>query len=149
MVRAHDHLCRRIESLRGGSGAINSVLMQTDGNFALAVVDDGSVYRSRSGSLATKAPLMTSSLCEVYRLVAEEYDVPSDVRTLASARRRAQERRLAALTGERRLAAIALSLRRKLAPVPRFLLEARPRCRLPIEVAAAFPELARTRAPSN
>jgi glycosyltransferase involved in cell wall biosynthesis len=106
------------------------------------------VYRSRSGSLSTNATLMTRSLCEVYRLVAEEYDVPETIRTLAGARRRAEERRLAALTGERRLGASALSLRRKLAPLRR-LLRAQARREIPTEVAAAFPKLARARVGSD
>jgi hypothetical protein len=107
------------------------------------------VYRSRSGSLSTKATLMTSSLCEVYRLVAEEYDVPESIRSLATERRRAEERRLAALTGERRLAATAVSLRRKLAPLRRLLTRTQARRDLPTEVIAAFPDLARTRARLN
>jgi GT2 family glycosyltransferase len=103
------------------------------------------VYRSRSGSLSTKATLMTQSLSAVYRLVAEEYDVPDSIRRLADTRRREEERRLAALTGERRLGASALSLRRKLAPLRR-LLQARARREIPTEVATAFPKLAQTRA---
>jgi GT2 family glycosyltransferase len=103
------------------------------------------VYRSRSGSLSTKATLMTRSLCEVYRLVAEEYDVPDTIRRLADARRRAEERRLAALTGERRLGASALWLRRQIAPL-RGVLRVQARREIPTDVAAAFPKLARTRA---
>jgi hypothetical protein len=102
------------------------------------------VYRNRSGSLSTKTTLMTSSLCEVYRLVAEEYDVPDSIRRLASARQRAEERRLAALTGKRRLGASALSLRRKFAPLRR-LFPAQARRELPTDVATAFPELTRAR----
>jgi GT2 family glycosyltransferase len=103
------------------------------------------VYRSRSGSLSTKATLMTRSLCEVYRLVAEEYDVPDTIRRLADTRRRAEERRLAALTGERRLGATALWLRRQLAPLRR-VPRVQARREIPTEVAAAFPKLGRTRA---
>jgi glycosyltransferase involved in cell wall biosynthesis len=107
-----------------------------------------SVYRSRSGSLSTQAVLMTSSLCEVYRLVAEDYDVPDDIRALAQARLRAERRRLAALTNERRLAGLSLRVRsrvgvlRKVAPRPRRAGE------IPEEVAAAFPQLVRDRGPS-
>ena len=104
------------------------------------------VYRSRSGSLSTNAALMTRSLCEVYRLVAEEYEVPDNIRSLASARRLAEERRLGALSGERRLGAAALSLRRQLARLRRRLSVSAP-SKFPPEVAAAFPELARRRAP--
>jgi GT2 family glycosyltransferase len=103
------------------------------------------VYRTRSGSLSTNATLMTRSLGEVYRLVAEEYDVPDSIRALAGARRRAEERRLAALTGERRLAAIALAVRRRLAPLRRRV-AGRRAGEFPAEVATAFPQLARTRA---
>jgi GT2 family glycosyltransferase len=107
------------------------------------------VYRSRSGSLSTKAALMTSSLCEVYRFVAEEYEVPDDIRSLARERRRAQERRLAALRGERRLAATVLKFRSRLAPVRRLLVRAQAGRDLPADVAAAFPRLTRTGARSN
>jgi hypothetical protein len=103
------------------------------------------VYRSRSGSLSTKAILMRSSLCEVYRLVAEEYDVPDDIRRLAQARKHAEERRLGALTGERRLAAATERVRRELGKVRRALTRAGGPTEIPAEVAAAFPELARPR----
>jgi hypothetical protein len=103
------------------------------------------VWRSRAASLSTKAVLMTSSLCEVYRLVAEEYDVPDDIRALALARRRAEERRLGALTGERRLAAAAERTRRELGKARRALTRPRGPADVPPEVAAAFPELARAR----
>jgi hypothetical protein len=87
-------------------------------------------------------------LCEVYRLVAEDYDVPDDIRALAQARLRAERRRLAALTNERRLAGLSLRVRsrvgvlRKVAPRPRRAGE------IPEEVAAAFPQLVRDRGPS-
>ena len=103
------------------------------------------VYRSRSGSLSTKAILMRSSLCEVYRLVAEEYDVPDDIRRLAQARRRTEERRLGALTGERRLAAATERVRRELGKVRRSLTRGGGPIEIPAEVASAFPELARPR----
>jgi hypothetical protein len=44
------------------------------------------IWRDRGGSLSTQAVLMTKSLAEVYRLVAEEYPVTDDVRELARAR---------------------------------------------------------------
>lgn len=101
------------------------------------------VYRIRSGSLSTQAVLMTRSLSEVYRLVAEEYDVPDDIRALAQARRRAEVRRLAALTNERRLAGAGERARRKLGRVRRALGRARPTPEIPPELAAAFPGLVR------
>jgi glycosyltransferase involved in cell wall biosynthesis len=70
------------------------------------------VWRDRRDSMSTQALLMTSSLCEVYRLVADEYEVPDDIRALAAARRRAELKRLAALTGKRRLAAALVRIRR-------------------------------------
>jgi glycosyltransferase involved in cell wall biosynthesis len=102
-----------------------------------------SVYRSRSGSLSTRAVLMTSSLCEVYRLVAEEYDVPDDIRALAQARLHAERRRLAALTSERRLAGASMRVRRRVGALRRVVARARPPAAIPEEVAAAFPQLAR------
>ena len=100
------------------------------------------VWRSRTGSLSTKGVLMATSLCEVYRLVAEEFDVPEDVRELARARRRTEARRLAALTGERRLAAALGGVRRVVGRARRAV-RRRARHEVPPEVAAAFPELAR------
>jgi glycosyltransferase involved in cell wall biosynthesis len=102
-----------------------------------------SVWRSRGGSLSTQAVLMTTSLCEVYRLVAEEYDVGEDIRELARARRRAEEKRLAVLTGERRVAAAFRRARRLGARVR----HRRTRGNVPPELAAALPQLARPRVP--
>jgi glycosyl transferase family 2 len=104
-----------------------------------------SVYRSRSGSLSTQAVLMTSSLCEVYRLVAEEYDVPDDIRELAQARMRAERRRLAALTNERRLAGASVRIRGRFGALRRAAARARPASMIPDEVAEAFPQLVRER----
>ncbi len=107
------------------------------------------VYRIRGGSLSTQAGLMTRSLCEVYRLVEEEYDVPDDIRALAQARRRAEARRLAALTNERRLAGAVERARRKLGRARRALKRAQPKQEIPAELAAAFPGLVRPRDPSS
>ena len=85
---------------------------------------------------------MARSLCEVYRLVAEEYDVSDDIRDLARARMRAELRRVAVLTGERPLAAALGRVRRAVGKVRRPLRRRRPGA-LPPEVAAAFPELVR------
>jgi hypothetical protein len=108
-----------------------------------------SVYRSRSGSLSTRAVLMTSSLCEVYRLVAEEYDVPDDIRALAQARLQAERRRLAALTNERRLAGASVRMRRRLGALRKAVERARRPSEVPAEVADAFPQLVRGRGPSS
>jgi len=107
-----------------------------------------SVYRSRSGSLSTQAVLMTTSLCEVYRLVAEEYDVPDDIRRLAQARLHAERRRLAALTNERRLAGAAMRLRGTFGTLRKTVGRAIPATDPPAEVEAAFPQLVRDRASS-
>jgi Glycosyl transferase family 2 len=103
------------------------------------------VYRSRSGSLSTQAVLMTSSLCEVYRLVAEEYDVPDDIRALAQIRRRAESRRLAALTNQRRIAGASERMRRQLGKVRRAVARGGGPREIPDEIAAAFPHLVRQR----
>jgi glycosyltransferase involved in cell wall biosynthesis len=102
-----------------------------------------SVWRSRAGSLSTQAILMSTSLCEVYRLVAEEYDVGDDIRELARARRRTEEKRLAVLTGERRVAAAFARARR----VAGRLRRRRVHGNVPPELAAAFPQLGRPRVP--
>jgi hypothetical protein len=83
------------------------------------------VWRRTGETLSSDPILMTRTLCEVFRLVAEEYDVPEPVRALARSRREQERRRLGALTGERRVAAAALRtrhalgrLRRRLTPSP-------------------------------
>ncbi len=101
------------------------------------------VYRTRSGSLSRNTLLMRRSLAEVYRLVAEEYEVPDDIRALARVRRSAVERSIAALTGERRLAAAGLRVRGQLGKARRGLRRARGPGRIPPDVAAAFPGLGR------
>jgi glycosyltransferase involved in cell wall biosynthesis len=97
------------------------------------------VWRDKGGSLSTQATLMASTLCEVYRIVMDEYDVPSDIRELARMRRNAELRHLAALSRERPFAAALARVRRTLGGLPR-----RRRRAIPQELAAAFPELARS-----
>jgi GT2 family glycosyltransferase len=58
------------------------------------------VYRKSPGTLSTKEELMLSGVREVYRLVAEEYLVPDEIRSVARARQRAVERALAGRKGE-------------------------------------------------
>jgi hypothetical protein len=101
------------------------------------------VWRCRPGSLSTQTILMISSLCEVYGLVAEQYDVPEDIRELARARRRTELKRLAALKGERPVAAAFGHIRRAIA-ARRRPLRGRARRELPPEIAAAFPHLAQS-----
>jgi len=97
-----------------------------------------SVWRSRGGSLSSQTLELKRSLAEVYRLVAEEYDVPEDVRELARACRRAELRRVAALSGERRLAAVLLGLRPWAGRARRALRRRSGRREWPPEVAAAL-----------
>jgi glycosyltransferase involved in cell wall biosynthesis len=97
-----------------------------------------SVWRSRGGSLSSQTLELKRSLAEVYRLVAEEYDVPEDVRELARACRHAELRRVAALSGERRLAAALLRLRPWAGRARRALRRRRGRREWPPEVAAAL-----------
>jgi glycosyltransferase involved in cell wall biosynthesis len=97
-----------------------------------------SVWRSRGGSLSAQALELKRSLAEVYRLVAEEYDVPEDVRELARACRRAELRQVAALAGERRAAAALLRARGAAGRVRRALRRRGPRRDWPPEVAAAL-----------
>jgi GT2 family glycosyltransferase len=100
------------------------------------------VRRERADSLSSTTVDVALGMKEVYRIVAEEYDVPEPIREQARAAMRACDRRIALVTGERRLAAAALNLRRRLGPVKRAVL----RRRLwysapPSAVAKAFPDL--------
>jgi len=92
------------------------------------------VWRSSGGSLSTDSALLTRSLCEVYRRVADDYDVPDDLRQLARVRMRAERKRLGALTGDRRLAGALRRMRVRLAKMRR-LLRMRRRPSLPPEIA--------------
>jgi hypothetical protein len=99
------------------------------------------VYRKRAGSLSTNEPLMTASLREVFRIVAEEYDVPTEIRALARTR---LARLDAVLENDGRLTPLQRARsaggRMKWTLLRPLLLYRRP----PREVAAAFPDLAKT-----
>jgi glycosyltransferase involved in cell wall biosynthesis len=100
------------------------------------------VRRDRPDSLSSSGVKMTFALREVYRIVAEEYDIPQDLRDRARAAMLLLDRRLAALTGERRLSTLALPVRSRLGAVnravfARWLWYAAP----PPQVASAFPDL--------
>jgi glycosyltransferase involved in cell wall biosynthesis len=97
-----------------------------------------SVWRSRGGSLSSQTVELKRALAEVHRLVAEEYDVPEDVRELARACRRAELRFIAGLTGERRLVSRLLRVRRTAGAGRRALLRFGPQREWPPEVAAAL-----------
>ncbi len=60
------------------------------------------VYRQRPGSLSSQELLMARSLRDVYRLVAEEYDVRPEVRARAALALRRLDARIALLEGRRR-----------------------------------------------
>jgi glycosyltransferase involved in cell wall biosynthesis len=86
------------------------------------------VYRWRRGSIQSdprNEVRSHRSLREVYRRVAEEWDVPADVKALATSRVSALDRRIDTLTGKRRLASALLALRRRLGRVKRRLLRRR------------------------
>ena len=70
----------------------------------------------------------------MYRRVADDYDVPDDLRQLARVRMRAERKRLGALTGDRRLAGALRRMRVRLAKMRR-LLRMRRRPSLPPEIA--------------
>jgi GT2 family glycosyltransferase len=100
------------------------------------------VYRKSPGTLSTNEELMLSGTREVYRLVAEEYDVPERIRALARAQQRRAHGRLAALQGRRGLLPTLRRLRlllvqAKIALTEPFAWHAQP----PAEVAAAFPDV--------
>jgi glycosyltransferase involved in cell wall biosynthesis len=58
------------------------------------------VYRVMPGSITSQRRLVTANLCELYRIVAEEYDVEEDVRDLARRQLQRVEMLRAALDGE-------------------------------------------------
>ncbi len=58
------------------------------------------VYRVTAGSITSQRRLVTANLCELYRIVAEEYDVDDDVRALAREKLRSVELERSALEGD-------------------------------------------------
>ena len=99
------------------------------------------VYRKRPGTLSTDEPRMFSSMREVARIVAEEYDVPPSIRDLARARMTSLN---AAVSSDgralsRRYRIRALLVRLKRAVLSPWLWHRT----LPAEIRAAFPDLAR------
>jgi glycosyltransferase involved in cell wall biosynthesis len=98
------------------------------------------VYRKRPGTLSTDEARMFSSMLEVARIVAEEYDVPPAIRDLAHARMTSLNAALSrdgrALSARYRIRALLVRLKRAvLAP---WLWHRTP----PPEIRAAFPDLA-------
>jgi glycosyltransferase involved in cell wall biosynthesis len=99
------------------------------------------VYRKRPGTLSTDEARMYSSMREVARIVADEYDVPPAIRELARARMTSLN---AALSRDGRALSLryrirALLVRLKRAVLSPWLWHRTP----PAEIRAAFPDLAR------
>lgn len=99
------------------------------------------LYRKRAVSLNTpRTELeMTSTNREIYRRIAEEWDVPEAIRTKARRRVGATDAFIAAASGERLVPAARLRARRALGRAARPVLDRRRwHSRTPSEVAAAF-----------
>jgi len=100
------------------------------------------VYRKRAASLSTDVRLMLTSEREVFRLVAEEYEVEQPVRDLAAARKRVRDVQIASLNGERTALGLAYEARKLVVGAKnRVLAPLAWRRVAPPEVAAAFPDL--------
>lgn len=97
------------------------------------------VYRKRPGTLSTNEARMYSSMREVARIVAEEYDVPDEIRELARLRMRSLDAALSrdgqSLSLRYRVRALLVRLKRAL--LARWLWHRTP----PAEIRAAFPDL--------
>jgi glycosyltransferase involved in cell wall biosynthesis len=98
------------------------------------------VYRKRPGTLSTNEARMFSSMREVARIVAEEYDVPPTIRDLARSRMASLN---TALSDDGRALSVryrirALLIRFKRAALAPWLWHRT----LPREIRAAFPDLA-------
>jgi GT2 family glycosyltransferase len=98
------------------------------------------VYRDREVSLSSNRSLLEDGVRKVYEVVLAEYDLPDDVRAIAEEELEATRERLVALrTGRPRS-----RLRRALSAVKQRLLWRRYfYARVPTDIAAAFPDLAR------
>jgi hypothetical protein len=98
--------------------------------------------RDRPDSFSSRTVTVISALREVYRIVAEEYDVPPQVRDRARAAMLSLDRRIAMLSHRRRVDPLGIRVRSRLgatrrAIFARSLWYASP----PPEVAKAFPDL--------
>ena len=94
------------------------------GHGVLRVPGRHAVYRQRRGSIQNdpRNELASyESLRDVYRALAEEWDVPEEVKDIARGRRAAIEHHMEVLTGQRRLEATLLALRRRAATARRRL----------------------------
>jgi glycosyltransferase involved in cell wall biosynthesis len=96
------------------------------------------VYRRRAGQITSDPAAIDRALPEVFRLVAEEYDVPDEIRALTRRRRREQEQRSSATRERahpRRLPATLRGVYRVFWRLRWFYL------RTPAKVREAFPDL--------
>lgn len=98
------------------------------------------IYRDREVSLSSNLISLEDGIRKVYEVVLAEYDLPGDIRAVAEEELEATRERLVALrTGRPRS-----RLRRALSAVKQRLLWRRYfYARVPTEIAAAFPDLAR------
>jgi glycosyltransferase involved in cell wall biosynthesis len=102
------------------------------------------VYRLRSSSMSRDPVKVQSGLRDLFRLVAEEYDLPDDARTRARARAGAAEAQLAALAATRPLRSRLERLRLSLGILRERHLQPRLWHRTPPpELVAAFGDLRR------
>ncbi len=108
------------------------------------------VYRQRPASLSNNDLLMARSLREVYRLVADEYDVSNDVRAKARSRMDQMDLKIEIITGTRPALHAAYAVRRRLrmakdrvlGPVQRFRAP-------PAALVEAVPDLGLSRSPGQ
>jgi glycosyltransferase involved in cell wall biosynthesis len=100
------------------------------------------IRRRREDSMSMNAPKMFENSKKVYARVAENEDLPDDIRATARERIAWCDRFIGGLSGETRSKAAVIALRRRLSPIRRLL--ERPfvwRSSPPAEVTAAFPDL--------
>jgi glycosyltransferase involved in cell wall biosynthesis len=100
------------------------------------------VYRQRPASISKAPVLVASGQRDLWRIVADEYDLPEDVRERLRARSLAFDAEVAALEGRRRLAGVRWRFRRGIASVRRRLTYDRDYHREPpAELREAFGDL--------
>jgi len=95
------------------------------------------IYRRRAGQNTADRPRMIGSLRDVFRIVAEEYDVPEEIRELARLRMHEQEQHVAMPRPRqpRRMPRLLRRPYKSLARMRRFHI------RPPAEIRKAFPDL--------
>jgi hypothetical protein len=115
---------------------------------AVCLAEALAVYRVRRGSIQHEPRNELRAhvaLRDVYRAVAEEWPVPAEAKAAARAKVESIDRRIATLTGERRLRATLLAARRRGGLVKRIVLRRQIWYSVPPpELGAALPALAAT-----